>query len=71
MVLLVGKTKVSEPNFWSFYCEGPPKVVAMAESCLPANFRNNKRHCILHKNTKADIADSMRNGLFSWQNKSK
>jgi hypothetical protein len=69
MVLLVDKIKVSEPNCWSFSCDGPPKVVAVAESCLPADFCNyNKKHCILHEDTKADKAESMRNGLFSWQN---
>jgi hypothetical protein len=71
MIFLVGKTKESEPNSWRFSCDGPPKVEAVAQSCLPANFCNFKKHCILHDNTKANIADSMRNGFLSWQNKSK
>jgi hypothetical protein len=71
MVLLVGNKKGSEPNCWSFYCDGPPKVEALAQSCLPADFCNFKKHCILHEYTKAAIADSMRNVLFSWQDKSK
>jgi hypothetical protein len=65
MVFLVGKTKENEPNCWRFSCDGPPKVVAVAQICLPADFRNYKKHCILHESTKADKADSMRNGIIS------
>jgi hypothetical protein len=71
MVLLVVKTKEKEPNCWRFNCDGPPKVETVAQIRVLANFRNYKRHCILHEYTKADRADSMRNGLISWQNKRK
>jgi hypothetical protein len=71
MVLLVVKTKESEPNCIRFKCDGPPKVVAVAQRCLPADFCNYKKHCILHEYIKADIADSMRNGHIRWQDKRK
>jgi hypothetical protein len=71
MVILVGKIKESEPNCWTFGCDGPPKVEMVAQICLPADFRNYKKHCILHEYSKADRAESMRNGLFSRQDKRK
>jgi hypothetical protein len=71
MVLLVVKTKVSEQNCWKFNCDGPPKVEMVAQICVPADYCNYKKHCILHEYTKTDIADSMRNGLISGQDKRK